>query len=77
MGDDVGWREVVVVVGGLHVCTFKRTTLAVWELLCVCVFLFFFFGGVCRAVPSNPVPPGGRSGAGMLTRAAASVNPAR
>ncbi len=34
--------------GGLHVCTFKSTTLAVWELLCVCVFLFFFLEFVER-----------------------------
>lgn len=43
------------------------------------VFVYFFLSFFWRSLLSGPVkscPPGGRSGAGMLTRAAASVNPA-
>lgn len=71
-----GKRWVMMLGGGLHVCTFKSTTLAVWELLCVCVFIYFFFLEEFVERPVKSCPPGGRPGAGMLTRAAASVNPA-
>lgn len=78
MGDDVGWSDGEEVVG-LHMCTFKSATLAVWQYLCVCVLIFLFWRSL-SSVPVKscplPPPPEDARALGMLTRAAASVNPA-
>lgn len=78
MGDEVGWSDGEEAVG-LHVCTFKSATLAVWQYLCVCVVIFFIleeFVERPRQILSPPHPPEDARALGMLTRAAASVNPA-
>lgn len=55
MGDDVGWSDGEEVVG-LHVCTFKSATLAVWQYLCVCVLIFLFWRSL-SSVPVKSCPP--------------------
>lgn len=52
----------------------EHDTRCLGVIVCLCIPVLFW-----RSLLSVPVkfcPPGGRSGAGMLTRAAASVNPA-
>lgn len=34
----------------------ERDTFRLAVFVCLCTY-FFYFGGVCRASPSNPVPP--------------------